>query len=476
MWEKLYSLGIRGQFLSCLKALYSDDCVDCLVNGLLTRPIFLRRGLRQGCSLSPILFALYISDVGNDITNSDVGFSLGNVTVSGLLFADDVLIMSRSADGLKSLLSIVKKGFDRLMLVISHEKSQIISPDEIHWDLFDPSANAELSLKQVALYKYLGIWTYNTMHKTSVEKQKLCVKTAFKYKGTCIHVSNMGPDIVDVVECTWLNVAIPAVLNGCEVIPFSETHIIEIDRIQSQVAKFALGLPSSSPNFCAQSELGWKTFRQKLYERQLKFYSRVLYQNERRWSHQALMEHLSGTWPSLYLDYICSIRSRLSIFAAPTEPKVWKGLSYQYFLDSTNLHLSSISWLKPLESFSRKSYVCESKWSSVISSFRLASEGLGNKQPRMGYTRKPFCPICPDLSKNCGQHLLFSCSSLSALRVETGISAFMNSCSVLGYSFDEAYSLFINGLNSVKKPVSKIDFFDRAKCMHDMKELWLSKW
>ena len=302
LWRKLSSIGIRGEFLLALKSLYEDDCVDCVVNGTPTRPMFLRRGLRQGCSLSPLLFALYISDVGNDITSTQLGFFLGNVCVSGLLFADDLALVARTAAGLKVLLNLVKKGFDALKLTISFEKSQVISPDDDTWDILDRSMHVEMSLKQVALYKYLGTWTYDSMYKTGVEKQKLCVQTASKYKGSCIYVSRMGPDVVDVVLCTWLNVAIPAILNGCDMIPFCDTRIEDIERIQSQVAKFALGVSRSTSNVCAQTELGMKTFRQHLYERQLKFYFRVLFLPESRWVHQALVEHLSGGWSSPYLD------------------------------------------------------------------------------------------------------------------------------------------------------------------------------
>ena len=81
----------------------------------------------------------------------------------------------------------------------------------------------------------------------------------------------MDPDIVDVMQCTWLNIAVPAILAGCESIIFSETTIEEIEKVQSQVAKFALGVPINTPNICAQSELGMKKFRHQLYNRQLGF-------------------------------------------------------------------------------------------------------------------------------------------------------------------------------------------------------------
>ena len=476
LWGRLSSMGIKGEFLSSLKALYTGDCIDCMVNGLLTRPIFLSRGLRQGCSLSPMLFALYISGVGSDITSSNVGFTIGSVMISGLLFADDIVLVSRSAKGLKSLLGIVKSGFDSLKLLISHDKSQIVSPEDIEWNLSQNFSQEARPLKQVALYKYLGNWTYNSMYKTGAEKQKLCVKTAFKYKCCCMHVSRLGPDVVDVVNCTWRNVALPAILNGCDVIPFSETNIIEIDRVQSQVAKFALGLPISAPNYCAQTELGWKTFRQQLYEKQLKFYFRVLYLEESRWVHQALLDHLSGSWDSPYLVNISAIRSRLGIFSAPTLPMTWKNFSNDYFLASLNKLTSHNPVMEPMKGLARLPYVCESKWSAIIAQFRLGCEGLGAKQPLRGHRRRPFCPLCPDQHENTGTHLLFDCSSLAALRAKTGISSFRNSCIMQGLTMEETYSLFINGLDLSLKKISIKDHHERGKCIDRMRSLWLSKW
>ena len=80
--------------------------MDCNINGVTTRSIFLKRGLRQGCSLSPLLFNIYISEVGHDVCMQRDGLPLGTrLTISGLLFADDVILISRSAEGLKRLLS-----------------------------------------------------------------------------------------------------------------------------------------------------------------------------------------------------------------------------------------------------------------------------------------------------------------------------------------------------------------------------------
>ena len=314
------------------------------------------------------------------------------------------------------------------------------------------------------------------MYRTVVEKQKTSVQTALKYKSSCIHVSKMGPDVVDVVLCTWSNVAVPAILVGCEMIPFCETRIVEIERIQAQIAKFALGISLTCPNICAQTELGLKPFRQLLYERQLNFYFRALYIQENRWVHQALMDHLSGDWPSPYLRHISNIRGLLNMFNPIAAPSLVKKLTNEYFLAKTNSNIASYSCLLPLKALTRSPYVCENENSAVISEFKLDCANLGDKKPRHGHVRKPFCPVCPTKEPNNGIHMLFLCGSVATLRQDTGIQSFITQGMHTGLSLKDIYIHFVNGLTTQGKTIPRKDYLERGRCMKDMRELWLSKW
>ena len=71
---------------------------------------------------------------------------------------------------------------------------------------------------------------------------------------------------------TWSNIALPSILYGCESIIFRDCTINTLERIQSNVAKSLLGVPSNTVNICAQTELGLFPFRMLLYKSQLKFY------------------------------------------------------------------------------------------------------------------------------------------------------------------------------------------------------------
>ena len=152
LWQKLERMGFGGKFLKSLQALYSGDCVVCMVNGSPTRPVYLRRGLRQGCSLSPLLFALYIADIGSDLTSSSIGCEVGNLLLSGLLFADDIVLMAKTPDGLKELISLVNNHCVALRMDVSVEKSQVVSPDgEGIWDGIGDGEHV-LNLKSVLSY------------------------------------------------------------------------------------------------------------------------------------------------------------------------------------------------------------------------------------------------------------------------------------------------------------------------------------
>jgi hypothetical protein len=477
LWTKLESMGFGGEFLSCLKALYNGDSVDTVVNGISTRPVYLRRGLRQGCSLSPLLFALYISVIGSDLTKSSEGFSLGGVTFSGLLFADDIVLMSHTFHGLESLVNLVKQHCDDLKLVISKSKSNIVTPDDVdHLILLNEQNEVELSLTKLLSYKYLGTETTLLMSTTGSKRQQRCIQTAKSYKFACFYVGRTGPDVIDTVLATWSNIAIPSMLSGCEVIPFSETTIEAIERLQSQLAKHVLGVPQSTANVCAQTELGLKPFRMLLYQHQLGFYVRVMNLPHSRWVRKVLSAHLEGDWISPYYSYISKIRQNLQLlYAAPTKAFLKIHLN-TWFISQTNLVIScsSLPCVDQIRDFSRSSYVHEHDGCSVIVRFKFNNAGLGNRAPRSGRQRTSVCSLCAGCLDEV--HVAFICPLMDDYRVGyTDISRFLIMCRAGGVLPKLAAKMYMIGLDCNKQQISTSQYLKRGLNLRNLLNEWLRR-
>ena len=59
------------------------------------------QGVAQGCTLSPNLFKIYINDLIVAVEGARQGVTVGEDTVSGLMFADDFVGISETPEGLQ---------------------------------------------------------------------------------------------------------------------------------------------------------------------------------------------------------------------------------------------------------------------------------------------------------------------------------------------------------------------------------------
>lgn len=309
-------MGFGGRFLRCLQALYEGDHVTCSVGGLTTRPVFLGRGLRQGCSLSPLLFALYVAGLGQELSRQTEGVKLFRVCVSALFFADDIVLIARTADGLRSLLRIVQQHCLDLKMNLSVTKCKVMSKSSDSFEVFQDEEVVG-SLDKVLRFRYLGLECELSPFKTAKAMKDRAIRMSRSYKTACMRIARDGADMVDTAMALWTGIARPSLLYGCEIVPFTDGAIEEIERQQSSLGKSILGLPRTAPNLSAEVLLGMKPIRQILYSMQLKFYLRVQKQEGSRWSKDALLDHLRGTWHSPYIQFIHRIKQEVGMNRGP---------------------------------------------------------------------------------------------------------------------------------------------------------------
>ena len=83
-------------------------------------------GLRQGCVLSPLLFSLYVNDLMEVLRREEIGIRIDNLTIPGLLFADDLVITAEKSSDLNRALEVVYGWCNRWKLKINAEKCSVV--------------------------------------------------------------------------------------------------------------------------------------------------------------------------------------------------------------------------------------------------------------------------------------------------------------------------------------------------------------
>ena len=93
----------------------------------------IRKGVRQGCILSPCLFNLYgeyiMQNVGLD--EPQAGIKIAGRYINNLRYADDTTLIAESKGELKSLLMKVKEDSEKTGLKLHIQKTKIMESGPI---------------------------------------------------------------------------------------------------------------------------------------------------------------------------------------------------------------------------------------------------------------------------------------------------------------------------------------------------------
>jgi len=112
--RKLYLAGVSGKCLEFFRGLYANATVRVRTRCGMSEPIRVLRGLRQGCNASPLLFDVFINDIlaGCEHLGVRVMGLAGDGREVGLLFADDLALMSSSRSRLRRAMELIQSWAD----------------------------------------------------------------------------------------------------------------------------------------------------------------------------------------------------------------------------------------------------------------------------------------------------------------------------------------------------------------------------
>ena len=92
--------------------------------------VFIKKGVRQGCILSPCLFNFYAEYImrNTGLEETQAGIKFAGRNINNLRYADDTTLMAESEEELKSLLMKVKVESEKVGLKLTFRKRRSWHP------------------------------------------------------------------------------------------------------------------------------------------------------------------------------------------------------------------------------------------------------------------------------------------------------------------------------------------------------------
>ena len=229
LYYKMITAGISTSIIKLIRDMYNKNNQCLKMNGWVTGQFPSIKGVKQGCVLSPILFNIFINDLPTYFNKACKPIIINNEHINCLMYADDVLLLSESKEGLSECLNKLYAYNKKWCLTINKRKTKVIT--------FQKSGKTKklnikynnTLLEETNEYKYLGTIINKTgnFKQNNIFLKKKGMSTSFSLingLGTNIKLSSLMNIFEKVVE--------PILLYNCEItqafIPKNWTYYLKI--------------------------------------------------------------------------------------------------------------------------------------------------------------------------------------------------------------------------------------------------------
>ncbi|KAI8119954.1 RNA-directed DNA polymerase from mobile element jockey [Lucilia cuprina] len=259
--------------VNCIEQIYQNT-KSAIWNGEeLSNYFDTKTGVKQGCLLSPLLFALYLNDLHDSLKG---GLTVDGINIRLLMYADDIVILAEEVEVLQQMIKNLEEYCHLWGMEVNLSKSEIMifrksgrtSAKEI-WNF-----NGQTVIIKVSEYKYLGIiltpkMSYSKHITQKNDAAKVCINLTWKN-----FVGNRNVSL----KAKWkffLAVCRSIQSYGAQV--WGNTCFEEIDKLQRYFTKRILKLPNNTPNYVIALETSQQAGHIYTYCLHLQYISKTLF-------------------------------------------------------------------------------------------------------------------------------------------------------------------------------------------------------
>ena len=169
----LEGLNIDGKDLRIIRNIYWEQTAAVRVDNQLSEYQPIKRGVRQGCVLSPDLFSIYSEKIMQNIENLP-GICINGNNMNNLRYADDTVLIAENEKDLQTLVDVIAKESNKMGLSLNASKTVTMV---ITRKNSSPTPNIKVDGKdliQVHKFKYLGAYITSDGRCNMEIKTRIC--------------------------------------------------------------------------------------------------------------------------------------------------------------------------------------------------------------------------------------------------------------------------------------------------------------
>ncbi len=274
MEAKLLDVGVDGNLYTAIKTFISCNKACVRLNAYHTEWFTTGQGLRQGDSLSPNLFSLFINDLAQVIKTVNKGVDINGLNVSILLYADDIVLIAPTAENLQVMLDTMNEWTTKWHMRINDSKSKIVHFRKPHKNRAEYVYRVgNVKLNYVTSYKYLGVVFDENLN----FKENACLlaqsgnralgSLVAKYKKNVFIGFNSYTKLYEACVC-------PVVDYSSAVWGYHAYK--EIDSVQQKAQRIFLGVHKFAPLLALEGDTGWLSAQYRRWVNIIRFWNRMI--------------------------------------------------------------------------------------------------------------------------------------------------------------------------------------------------------
>lgn len=436
LWQKLLSENVSCKLVKAIKSMYNTVKLCIKYKSSFSQFFDSHIGLKQGDPSSPLLFMLFVNDIIDNI-NSDLShiFSVNELKLFLILYADDQVVFATSPQTLQSLLTDIENYCRIWGLKINTSKTKAMIFEKGKRTHYDFSINNNI-LDLVDSFKYLGITLFKNGNWYRSQK---CIAQHASFALYNLFSIFQKVELPVTQKCKLFDTLVGSILNfGSEIWGIHGASDVEL--IHTKFLRRVLGVKKSTNLTALYGEMGRVPLTEFRKINMIKYWMKILRQkdsslvkmtylmlkddtdlnlnyNGQNWAFQikSILQHHG-------FEYVWNNQFDIEIPYQLIKQRVFDNYFQKWYCNINNSsRLQSYCIFKHnFESEKYLTVLSENKYRVALSRFRTSSHNLSIETGRYDSTPREqrICKSCNMNKIEDEYHFLLVCPNYRQLRMK----------------------------------------------------------